>query len=125
MLKEFTFFFIQFSYLVKGRYLVDGPNCRIPNTHPFSKHAIENFEQFEYENCSRVQPLTFVEIFGDDEAYLVVRTELLKEYFSWWQNDHQVSLNDFAVNQNLVRLNREFLLVLLPENLPFAVQRDD
>lgn len=73
-----------------GDFLIDGPNCKIPNMNPFAKEAMKVFKRAKFEPCSATKPLTSVESFGADGMRVVVHQKLKKDYLGWWHSDIEV-----------------------------------
>ena len=81
-----------FNFAVYGDFLIDGPNCKIPNLNPFADEAMKIFKRVKYVPCSDKKPLTSVkQNFETDEALLMIHDDRKKEYLSWWQSDITVN----------------------------------
>jgi hypothetical protein len=79
------------TFTVPGNFLIDGPNCKIPNMNPFAQEAMNIFKRVKYEPCSKKSPLTSVEQnFEDDTAVLVIHESHKKDYLSWWHSELKV-----------------------------------
>lgn len=81
-------------FTVPGDFLVDGEFCKIPNLTPFSKEAMKVFRREKFEACSKVQPLTSIEILPNGTAQLLIHESAKKEFLSWWQAD--MTVRDFS-----------------------------
>lgn len=78
--------------LVPGSFLVNTPNCKIPNANPFAKEAMKIFKREKYEPCSKKRPLTSVDQSSkNDTATLMIHDEFKNDFLSWWQNDLKVN----------------------------------
>lgn len=75
-----------------GDFLIDGPNCKIPNMNPFAKDAMKVFKREKFEPCSMQRPLTSVaQNFDDDTMKLIIHDEHKKDYLAWWQTHVKVA----------------------------------
>lgn len=103
------------SFTVYGEFLIDGPNCKIPNLNPFAKEAMKVFKRESFEACSPIRPLTSVETFDDGRAKLRIHKDRKKNYLSWWQSDLKVREKMSSYNNCQLKI---FLspAVLLPAN---------
>lgn len=85
-----NYFFWNLFFTVYGDFLINGPNCKIPNMNPFAKEAMKVFKRENFQACSPIRPLTTVETFEDGRAKLRVHKDRKKDYLSWWQSDIKV-----------------------------------
>lgn len=100
-------------FSVYGDFLINGPNCKIPNMNPFDKEAMKIFDREEFEACSKKQPLTTIEMDKDGKAKLIFHDERKKDFLSWWQDSMEVK--SFVCKFN-GQLNFCLISVLLSEN---------
>lgn len=79
-----------FVFSVYGDFLINGPNCKIPNMNPFDKEVMKIFDREEFEACSKKQPLTTIEMGKDGKAKLIFHDDRKKDFLNWWQDNMEV-----------------------------------
>lgn len=79
------------SFTVHGDFLIDGPNCKIPNMNPFAKEAMKVFKREKFEPCSPKWPLTSVaQNLENDTVQVIIHEDRKKDFLTWWQADLKV-----------------------------------
>lgn len=92
-----------------GDFLINGPNCKIPNMSPFDKKAMKVFQREEFKACSSTRALTSVQNTREEKPKLIIHEDLRKDYVKWWQTDLNVSYGD----KQSIYCEVAFLLIFL------------
>lgn len=88
---------LPFILVVYGDFLINGPNCKIPNMDPYERNAMKAFTRHTFKPCSDEPLLTSVkQNFENDSVQLIIHHEHKNEYLSWWQSEIKVRTSQFV-----------------------------